>query len=124
MELKIEETERTPYIYFGDGKMKLEGKSIPENPYTFYKKLITWIENNFENMSSPVKCEIRLDYFNTSSSKLLLELFKKMEKLGAVDKPTEINWYFDPEDEDMEQAGHDYASLTGIKMNILETPGD
>jgi len=122
MEFKIEETERTPYIFFGDGKMKIEGKSIPENPYTFYKKIITWIEDNFESMPSPVNCEIKLDYFNTSSSKLLLEIFKKMEKLGAVDKPTEINWYFDPEDEDMEQAGHDYASLTKIKMNIIEAP--
>ena len=45
--------------------------------------------------------QVQLEYFNTSSSKCLLDLFKKLEALDSLS----VHWYFDSDDEDMLEAG-------------------
>ena len=45
MNFQILKTPRTPYINFieNSGVLELKGRSIPDNPYEFYKPLIEFL---------------------------------------------------------------------------------
>jgi hypothetical protein len=62
-----------------------------------------------------------LEYFNTSSSKSLLDVFKKLEDLHNSGKSkVSIHWYYIQEDESMEEAGQEYQLLLGLPFVLCE----
>ena len=63
---------------------------------------------------------MRLEYFNTSSSKCILDVFKKLEKLKNTGADVHVNWYFETDDEDMEEAGEDYQAIVDLPFSIIE----
>jgi hypothetical protein len=64
--------------------------------------------------------EIKLEYFNTSSSKCILDLFKKLESINNIANQVKVNWYFEEDDEDMAEAGEDYQAIIGLPFNMIE----
>lgn len=102
------------------GLLELTGRSIPENSIEFYKPILDWIEAYGSSPKAETKVNIKLEYFNTSSSKCILDVFKKLETVnqGGKTKIT-INWYFEEDDEDMQEAGEDYQSIIQIPFNII-----
>lgn len=118
----IDGTPKTPSINFDydKGNLLLKGRSIPENSIEFYKPLVTWLETYSANPQSKTVCEIQLEYFNTSSSKCLLDLFKKMENMNKDGSEVVINWYYEEDDEDMLEAGEDYQSIINVPFKMIE----
>lgn len=117
--IKLEGTPKTPTVEFSANKgvLLLKGRSIPENSIEFYKPLINWIENYSTSAPSKTVLNVQLEYFNTSSSKCLLDIFKKLERVG--DSAT-INWYYEEDDEDMLEAGEDYDAIIDIPFKMIE----
>ena len=65
--------------------------------------------------------KISLEYFNTSSSKCLLDILRKLEALKKSAKSTvTVSWYYEADDEDMMEAGQDYDSLVDLNFNIIK----
>lgn len=112
-------TGKTPSVNFNaeSGVIELKGRSIPENSLEFYKPLIEWVEKYAAQNKSETNVNIQLEYFNTSSSKCLLDLFKKLESIGS--KVT-INWYYEQDDEDMLEAGEDYEAIINVPFKMIE----
>jgi len=96
-DLVLAATKKTPEIRFNiDGNLFMKGRSLPENADKFYTPLVTWIEDlNAEN----VRFEICLDYFNSSSAKRLMDMFKYLDANRHI-RTIQINWYFEEGDED------------------------
>ncbi len=118
-ELKIEGSAKTPTVEFkGDGRLLLKGRSIPENSIEFYKPLLDWIEEYGSSPKDKTVLNVQLEYFNTSSSKCILDVFKKLETL--TDTNIEINWYYEEDDEDMLEAGEDYQAIIDIPFKMIE----
>ncbi len=117
--IKLEGTPKTPTVEFNSetGELLLKGRSIPENSIEFYKPLIDWIENYSASAVSNTILNVQLEYFNTSSSKCLLDVFKKLER---VSNPVTINWYYEEDDEDMLEAGEDYDAIIDIPFKMIE----
>ena len=63
---------------------------------------------------------IQLEYFNTSSSKCILDIFKKLELIYKKGSKVQINWYYEEDDEDMFEAGEDYQSIINIPFSMIE----
>ncbi len=120
-DLIIDATIKTPEVKFfaSDGILSLRGRSIPENSIDFFRPLHDWIDDYFQNPSPTTRVEIKLEYFNTSSSKSMLDLFKKMEVLNGVQSNIEIHWYYEEDDEDMLEAGEDYQAILNIPVNMI-----
>ena len=57
---------------------------------------------------------------NTSSSKCILDLFKQLEKLNGGNTEVKVNWYFEEDDEDMEEAGEDYQAIIDLPFKMIE----
>ena len=118
--LLIASTAKTPEIQFDAdlGQLILSGRSIPENAVDFYRPVLEWAQSDGPDASLTVL--VQLEYFNTSSSKCLLDLFKRLENGGDV----QVKWHFDADDEDMLEAGEDYDHIVSLPFTFIEVdPG-
>jgi len=122
--LIIEKTEKTPYIHFEPqtGRMEIKGRSVTENPLNFYTPIIKWLEEYKNHTPQKITLEVQLEYFNTSSSKCLLDVFKKFAAMSKNGTPVEVNWWCEEIDDEMREAGEDYQDLVGIPFNIINIP--
>tara|TARA_R110002072_G_scaffold72711_1_gene173656 strand:- start:1466 stop:1846 length:381 start_codon:yes stop_codon:yes gene_type:complete len=120
--LVIEGTPKTPTIKFQpqDGKLLIQGRSIPENSIEFYKPLIDSLDAYSQNPVDKTEVEIVLEYFNTSSSKCILDVFKKLEKINSSNNGVIINWHYEEDDEDMLEAGEDYQAIINIPFKMVQ----
>lgn len=120
--ISIEGTPKTPTVNFdaSSGKVEIKGRSIPENSIEFYKPLVDWLENYSSGPASLTEVNIQLEYFNTSSSKCILDVFKKLESIHKAGNEVVINWYYEEDDEDMLEAGEDYQSIIRIPFKMIE----
>lgn len=118
----IEGTPKTPSVNFdsASGILHLKGRSIPENSIEFYKPLVEWLDSYSGKPQPKTSVNIQLEYFNTSSSKCLLDLFKKLETMHKNGNDIMIKWYYEEDDEDMLEAGEDYQSIINIPFKMIE----
>ncbi|MBQ5403367.1 MAG: DUF1987 domain-containing protein [Bacteroidales bacterium] len=121
--INIEGTPKTPEVSFDakSGQIEIKGRSIPENSIEFYKPLVDWLDKYADIAQGVVNVVIQLEYFNTSSSKCILDVFKKLENIHNKNKiDVVINWYYEEDDEDMLEAGEDYQSILKIPFKMVE----
>mgnify|MGYP005851282727 CR=1 FL=1 len=119
----IEGTPKTPNVKFdaAEGLIEIKGRSIPENSIEFYKPLIEWLDEYGKAPVAKTNVNIQLEYFNTSSSKCILDVFKKLESIQKSQKSeVTINWYYEEDDEDMLEAGEDYESIIRVPFKMIE----
>ena len=119
LNFSIERTRKTPEVRFdaSAGRLILSGRSIPENSIGFYRPVIDWVDGMVTSSNAtPVVVFVQLEYFNTSSSKCLLDLFKRLEKMESV----EVHWHYDSDDEDMLEAGEDYDHIVDLPFRFIE----
>jgi hypothetical protein len=118
--LVIENSIKTPSITLNnDGALEIKGKSIPENSVEFYKPVFDWLEAYLHAPSPQTELKISLEYFNTSTSKCLLDIFRKLETLNLSGKSkVKVLWYYETDDEDMMEAGEDYKALVKVPFEL------
>jgi len=121
--ISIKGTAKTPTVEFNaeNGKVEIKGRSIPENSIEFYKPLVDWLDTYATSPKEQTEVNIQLEYFNTSSSKCILDVFKKLENIHKEGHDVKINWFFEEDDEDMLEAGEDYQSIIKIPFKMIET---
>lgn len=121
--LKIEGTKQSPFVDFNaeTGKLELSGRSIPENSFEFYNPLLEWLMEYAKQPKEETVLKVYLEYFNTSSSKYILEVLKKLkEVLKNDDASVRVDWYYDADDEEMMETGEDYEDVTGLEFEYHE----
>ena len=120
--LNIKETPRTPMIRYNPGKNKIEirGKSIPEDPRDFFNPVLKWFEDFTSSPPEKTDVDVKLEYFNTSSSKTFLQIFKKLENIAKRKKKVNINWYYEVDDYDMKECGEDYRTMLKVPFKMIE----
>lgn len=118
----IEGTPKTPTISFDMtvGFLEIKGRSIPENSIEFYKPLVEHLERYAQKPQGNTNVNIQLEYFNTSSSKCILDVFKKLEAIHKGGNSILINWYYEQDDEDMLEAGEDYQAIINVPFKMIE----
>lgn len=120
--IAIESTPKTPTIKFDSkkGKLEIRGRSIPENSVEFYKPLVESLEQYASSPNSPTQVDIQLEYFNTASSKCILDVLKRLESIHRQGNQVIINWYYEEDDEDMREAGEDYQAIVNLAFNMQQ----
>ena len=110
--LNLEGTEDTPKIILDkkNGIFEISGRSLPEDSAEFYRPVLEWIEQYGEQSNSSTDFVFKLEYFNTASSKLILDVLSALEDIKGM----KILWYFHEDDEDMEEAGQEFSELVEI----------
>ncbi|MEA2106666.1 MAG: DUF1987 domain-containing protein [Bacteroidota bacterium] len=116
------ETRDKPYIIFDpqNNRFEIKGNSLPEDTTLFYKPVIEWIIEYAKKPNQTTHLICSLEYFNSSSAKMLYELFIELEKIKDLGKEVKVTWYFDPGDQLIEEKGMEFQSILQIPFNVLE----
>ena len=114
--IKIQGTEDTPKVILDKEKeiMEISGRSLPEDVASFYEPVLTWLDEYSQSPNKKTIFNFKLVYFNTASSKLLLDILMKLEEIHEAGNDVLIRWHFPEDDEDMEEAGEEYADIVDV----------
>ena len=107
-DLIIKGTSTTPEINFkANGELEMSGKSIPSNAHKLFDPVLNWLE---KYNSEVTIFSVKLEYFNTSTSKVLYDILNMLESKHENGGLT-IKWYYEEGDEDVLDTGHYYQSM-------------
>ena len=114
--IKIQGTEDTPKIILDAENeiMEISGRSLPEDVSSFYEPVLNWLNEYAENPKKKTVFNFKLTYFNTASSNLLLDILMKLEEMHEKGQDVLIRWHFPEDDEDMAEAGEEYAEIVDV----------
>ena len=118
--LNYEATHSTPGIKLeaGEGVLEMYGRSIPDNAHNVFRPVLDWLENYMVEPKQETTLNFKIEFFNTSSSKFILQILKKLEELNRQGFKVIVNWFYN--DEDILDLAEDYQELVGLKFNFHE----
>ncbi len=121
-----EGTPETPTVILNKekGKFEMRGKSFPEEARSFYQPLIEWLKKYAEDPLEKTDFIINMEYYNTASSKMILEVLKVLKGLHNKEHKVEVHWCYPEDDEDMLEAGEDYEEILQIPFKYIATEED
>jgi hypothetical protein len=129
--LIVEPTPVTPEIHFSpeENVFLIKGTSSPEDVRAMYYPVIEWIKpfideiaegrNNSFSADNPLIMKVDLYYFNSSSAKFFYDIFLELKRLSTSGVPVVIEWYYDEEDTDLQEAGSDISLLVGMEFTYI-----
>ena len=111
----------TPKVIFDSntGELSIEGKSFPPDVTVVFNELIEWIDEYSGKPALKTVMVLKLDYFNTASSKMIMDILYKMEELKKAGNDVLIKWYFPDDDEDMMETGKEYAEIIDVPFEQI-----
>lgn len=109
-----------PSVHFdaNTGLLEITGESYLEDTKGFYDPILNWINEFTTDSEIPITLNIRLDYYNTSSSRSIMEILyilKEFEDKGGF---VQVNWYYSEDDVDIEEEIEDFEIDSGLKINL------
>jgi hypothetical protein len=115
--LKIAETDDTPRITLDkeNNIFEMTGRTLPEDSAEFYEPVLDWIRAYIKDPNPTTVFVFKLDYSNTASSKFIHEILLLLEK---IKNKVKIVWWYMEEDEDMQEAGHEFSEQVDIQFEF------
>lgn len=119
--IKLESKEDTPRIILDPENdiFEISGRSLPEDAAVFYEPILEWLRSYAEAPNDETIVHFRLNYFNTASSKMLLDILLVFEEMHEAGKKVLIKWFYPDEDEDMQEAGEEYEEIVEIPFEHI-----
>ena len=120
--LYIESTNETPYVSFNpeDGNLELSGKSILDDPDSFFIDLVEWLDLYISQPAKMTSFIINLESFNTTSLKQVLNLLMKLDELFKANNNVEAHWIYNKDEDVMFELGQDYANMVKLPFKFIE----
>lgn len=123
--LTIAATPRTPAIDFdfAAGLLSLRGESYPDDVATLFGPVIAALRDHLADSptSEPLRLDVELAYFNSSSAKVLMNIFQMLEEAARQGRPITVDWYYEADDETMQEFGEDFSEdLEHVVFNLRE----
>lgn len=119
--IKLVGTDDTPGVILDkeNNKFEFSGRSMPEDVVAFFQPVLDWLDEYAEDPNPKTVFDFRMHYFNTASSKIIMDILLKLEEMKDDGNDVEVNWYYPEADEDMKEAGEEYAEIAEIPFNHI-----
>jgi len=101
------------------GSLTMEGRSIPEDPNDFFGDIILHLEKYYQNPKPLTKVELKLEYVNSGSSKVLLEILRMIKTQYDKGNDCIVNWYYEEDDESIQELGQHYKNTVKVPFNLI-----
>jgi len=102
------------------GICTITGKSYLEDTTQFYLVLLEWLDRFFDEVNIPVQFNVMLSYYNTSSSRSILDIFDLLKIYEDDGGKVEVNWYCrDVDMEVVQEEVEDYMEESDLKINVI-----
>lgn len=114
--LKIEPGDESPSVLLdkANGIFEISGRSFPEDSANFYTPVLTWIKAYALDPNESTEFVFKLEYSNTASSKFIHDIIIALKAVKSM----KIMWCYQEDDEDMLQAGLEFAEQVGIPFKF------
>jgi hypothetical protein len=115
---------RTPEIKFDpdNNYFIIKGRSLPEDANDFYAPYKKWLKNYFTGTIEPADFILQIDYFNSSSSRMILEMIYIIR--DCINEGNQINiiWRYQEDDDEMMTVGEEIQAIieVPIKMECIK----
>ncbi len=120
--LIIPEGTNTPNVRFDakTGKLEITGNSIPEDVAGFYQPVFEWLTQYIEQPAKNTELHIHLNYFNSASAKVILDILNYLEALLDRNVDVQVHWHYLDIDEDMFSTGKEFQSLVKLPFQFVQ----
>ena len=126
--LQIKATDRSPEVSFDfdSHHLTIKGASSPEDVTTFSRPVFEALDEYLEGLGGgSCRVEFELIYFNSSSAKALMMLLEKLDEAAGGGASVGIHWYFDAEDDTMQELGEEFGEdLVNAEFQVEEMSAD
>lgn len=118
--IKINGTSQYPTIVLDKdaGIFEFKGNSLPEDAKAFYEPIINWLDQYAQNPNAETVVKFKMIYYNTPSSKLLFQIFKRLENIAQMGHKISVIWMYNEDDIDIKDAGKDLARNIKIPITL------
>ena len=99
---------------------EVSGRSLPEDVVTFYEPMINWLSEYMEDPNAETIFDFNFIYFNTASSKVILDILTLLEEMIENGHKVRVRWHYAEYDEDMQEAGEEYAEMVDVPFEIVQ----
>ena len=119
--LRIEQTDDSPLVILDpvDKQFEISGKSLPEDVVEFYQPVLDWLNVYRDKPNAKTVFNLKLVYFNTASSKLLMDIMLVFEEMVEEGYDVLIRWHSHRTDEDMQEAGKEFEEMIAVPFEYL-----
>ena len=121
--IKVEATERSPEIdfNFATNHFAMRGESYPEDVSDFFGEIMKQFYDYVSELTdTDITFTFELIYFNSSTAKVLMGLFDRLDEIAENDNKVIINWCFEEDDDNMEELGEEFGEdLENAEFNLV-----
>jgi len=122
--LMIKATKDSPEINFdcSSNTLEIKGKLYPEDAGKFYSVIFQWLNEYIDQLDDQA-CVVNLEiiYFNSSSSKALMNIFDQLDAAAANGKNIVVNWKYREDDENIMESGEEYQEdVDNLTFNLIQ----
>ena len=120
--LIIEANKHSPKVSFAADTLELSGESYPENVVLLATPIFAWLDKYLQQLGEQTfTVNMTLTYFNSSSSKMLLSLFERLEQeVENNGKNIIVNWIYEADDFGIEEYGEEFQEdLEFLTFNLV-----
>jgi hypothetical protein len=119
--LHIKPTEDVPEVILDQEKeiFEISGMSLPEDVNTFYEPVLNWVKLYMRNPNPFTVFNFMYTYFNTATSKIILDILTILEEMIEAGYNVVVRWYFAELDEDMLEAGNEFSEMVGVPFELV-----
>ncbi len=124
--INIKGTDDTPSVTMDkdNGVFLIQGRSLPEDVTLFYQPILDWIAEYGNQTNDHTDMTFKLEYFNTASSKVLLDVLLKFEEIKNNGSDVTIKWCYREDEEDIKEAGEEYEDIVEVPFEYCECDED
>ena len=114
--LRFEQTDDSPFVMLDkeNNRFEISGKSLPEDVVDFYQPVLNWLGEYRKSPNPRTVFSFKLIYFNTASSKLILDILMIFEQMVEEGHEILVKWLSLSSDEDMQEAGREYEEMIDV----------
>ena len=121
--LEIKSTNSTPYVLIDEekGYFNIKGDCYSENVIDFFDSVTSWLDQFLATDFPVLTLDCELEYFNSSSSKLLYNMLSDMDACASGGKKIVVNWIYDSANDIIIECGEDFEEeLVNLEFNMVK----
>ena len=120
--LEREKTKTTPYVLIDEekGYIRFEGESYLEDILGFFQEINEWLEKYLSSDFSALTFDCAMEYFNSSTAKLLYNMLRTMDACAGAGKKVTVNWIVAEDDDMLIECGEDFKEeMKDMEFNLV-----